>query len=200
MDSPNLFPALTPEDRERLAAIAGSLESLPAILDRLAGYVADPSKARPTLPSIVLPMGPPQPWNPMEAAPLTVDGRGYQRIRVRRDARYLGALVIKSGQQDGVPLVNPILSGAVTWEDIGGSCPVYDDPTRTESVQVQAFMEKSAAWTLLSAPALFSGAFGSVQGQQLVSVSTFLGSTAIRMRAAAPVAADRTFHVYAFGA
>ncbi len=79
-DTPNLFPGLTPEDRARLAAVAGNLETLPELIDRLNRFVLGLDKVRPVLPAVVDTF-PISKWqrNPLainEAVPLMVDDMG----------------------------------------------------------------------------------------------------------------------------
>jgi hypothetical protein len=202
MDTPDLFPGLTREDRARIAQIAGNLESLPALLDRLAGFTAAIEKVRASTPSLMLPRGPSQDFEPLQVVPLTSDQRGYLRVRTRRTVIPFGSFVIKSGQQDGVAMVNPIIGplvpgGSLTFEDVGLGLIIFDDPLRTESVNFQSSLDGGTTYWNLGVN-VFTGAFNSGSAQNALSISGLIG-THLRMRAtAAPVGADRTFRLFAF--
>lgn len=88
-DAPNLFPALTAEDRAKLAAIAGNLEALPDLIARLLGYAADMSKVRPQTPAIVTPVVPDTLTNGLpgrinDPLPLLIDTAGRINVNTAR--------------------------------------------------------------------------------------------------------------------
>lgn len=197
-DLANQFPSLSPEQLAAMRGAIAGLESLPALIERLHGISATLTESRALTPALALGQPLPGRWPEETPAPLSVDRLGYLRTRTRRSLLRLPDLVIRQGQQNGVPVTNPLTSGELTWEDIGLGVVLFDDPARTETVQVQGTLDGGTNWWASPPLSLFSGAFNSVQAQNSISISMYICSQ-LRMRAtAAPVGADRVFPVYAF--
>lgn len=201
-DTPNLFPGLSAEDRARLASIAGNLETLPELLDRLMGYTNDIAKVRPPSQGLVGP-GPFRAWplatKPLEpgtGAPISVDTDGLQLVRSVRRGTDLGDLVIPENAQESNSISLAAFGGGAI---LSVALAVFDDPTARAAGEVisvyGSYVDDPAATFYLGASNVLGATYG-VIGFATAALSV---CARIRLRSAVPVAGRRSFRLIAQG-
>lgn len=190
---PNLLPGITPDQLDKILKAAGALESLPELVNRLAGYTASLLDASIEQTALVLNRQPLTPWSPGTPAPITVDPYGFQWGRQRALITRGPILTIPAGAQDGA---------AVAWAfdptDMGRGVIVFDDPNRVETMTVQGSIDQGVTfWNVTTN--LFTGAFNSAGAIAGVGANIY-PITHIRARlTAAPAATARAFQTFLIG-
>lgn len=196
-ETPNLFPGLSPDDLAKLRAMAGSLEALPDILNRLSGYAADLSEADVFQPALVLTPPMRARMGSGEPAPLSVRPSGELLTCVRRTRKTIGHFTIDKGATTSNVLTFP---DNTDFSDLIQPILIFDDMGRAAaevmSLQMQPAEEpeSSANWWVAQASVLAAtiGVVAPVSSQ-------WLGAARWRFSSAVAVGARRDFLIVGGG-